>query len=230
MLIAGAIPFALLLTSCAASNSASVSEPAFTPLPATTTEQASENSESESSSASSSSAETTPAQRSTTSTTKQDCASLPNDPKTMYPSGSAPGRMPNVDGTDFNYWIADIDNHYDPCAKLSWIVFRGSLGDERGPAGTAASINDGVAFYVNGTPDGEMRIFTSVDGISQTGDDTVTLSWGERTRSTAEGITAHYSVTLKAESGSVVPVSGDVAEFNELWYSSYGAYLLGSYD
>ena len=91
--------------------------------------------------------------------------------------------MPNVDGTDFNYWIEDVDNNYDPCAALSWIVFRGSLGDERGPAGTGASITDGVAFYVNGAPDGEMRTFTNVEGISKTSDDTVTLSWGERTRS-----------------------------------------------
>ena len=227
MLIAGAVPLALVLTSCGGSNSTSVNEPAFTPLPVSTTEQTSEERESESPSPST---ETTTTESSTTSTTQSECASLPNDPHTMYPSGSAPGRMPNVDGTDFNYWIEDVDNDYDACAALSWIVFRGSLGDERGPAGTGASITDGVAFYVNGAPDGEMRTFTSVEGLSKTSEDTVTLSWGERTRSTAEGITAHYSVTLKADSGSVIPVGGDVAEFNERWYSSYGAYMLGSYD
>ena len=43
-----------------------------------------------------------------------ECTELPNDPRKVYASGTAPGRMPADDGSDFNYWIADIDNSYDP--------------------------------------------------------------------------------------------------------------------
>lgn len=155
------------------------------------------------------------------------CASLPNDPREQYPDGSAPGRMPAVDYHDYNYWIEDVDNNYDPCAELSWIVFRGSLGDPEGPAGTAASITDGLALYVNGVPDGEMQTFTRVEDITREGDDTVSLTWGSRAGSTAEGITAHYSVRLQAQDGHVVAVDGDVAEFDKWWNDPNASYQLG---
>ena len=49
------------------------------------------------------------------------CADLPKDPRTQYETGTAPGRMPSADGSDYNFWIDNIDNHYDPCAPLSWL-------------------------------------------------------------------------------------------------------------
>lgn len=48
-----------------------------------------------------------------------ECTELPNDPRKVYASGTAPGRMPADDGSDFNYWIADIDNSYDPARRLA---------------------------------------------------------------------------------------------------------------
>lgn len=154
----------------------------------------------------------------------ENCAELPKDPREQYPSNSAPGRMPATDGSDFNFWIDDVENNYDPCAPVSWIIFRGALGDAEKPAGTGASITDGIAFYVNGKPDGEMRIFTKVENVSAD-DATVTLEWGARTEGTAAGITEHYSVELDTSTGSITPVSGNTAEFNERWNETQ--YMLG---
>ncbi|GAB3087710.1 hypothetical protein [Corynebacterium aquatimens] len=161
---------------------------------------------------------------------KPKCAELRNDPRDAFPSNSQPGRMPAVDYLDYNFWISDIDNQYDPCDPLSWVVFRGGLGDVEKPAHTAASITDGIAFYVNGVPDGEMRLFTSIERVETDGDGTATFSWGERTGSTAEGITAHYSVSLKASGGSIKAIDGDIAEFNERWNDPQNEYQLGTYD
>ena len=145
------------------------------------------------------------------------CDTPPNDPREAYPAGSAPGRMPADDGSDFNYWIEDIDNAYDPCAPLSWIVFRGSLGDEHRPAGTGASIADGLALYVNGAPAQDMAAVDKIESVTPTPDGGVDLAWGERTGATAEGITAHYTVHLLNDGGAVVPVSGNIDEFNRWW-------------
>ena len=50
------------------------------------------------------------------------------------------------------------------------------------------------------------------------------------TRSTAEGITAHYSATLEADPGGIQAIGGDMLEFTDRWYSAYGMYMLGTYD
>lgn len=158
------------------------------------------------------------------------CASLPKDPRDQYADGTAPGRMPVVEpDSDYNYWIADIENHYDPCAEVSWILFHGETGSPEGPAMTAGARSDGVAFYINGEPDGEMRLLTSIEDISVDGD-TIELSWGERTSYTADGITAHYSVTLSAASGRIEAVEGEVGKFNDRWNEPSFQYMLGTYD
>ena len=158
------------------------------------------------------------------------CASLPKDPRHQYADGTAPGRMPTVEaGSDFNYWIADIENHYDPCAEVSWVLFHGETGSPESPAMTAGARADGVAFYINGEPDGEMRAFAAIEDISVDGD-TVEFSWGERTGYTADGITAHYSVTLTTENGRIEAVDGEVGKFNRVWDEPSFQYMLGTYD
>ncbi|WP_049359576.1 hypothetical protein [Corynebacterium aurimucosum] len=157
------------------------------------------------------------------------CTELPNDPRTVYASGTAPGRMPADDGSDFNYWIADIDNSYDPCATISWIIFRGSMGDLNGPAGTGASIADGLALYVNGAPAKDMSVFDRVESVTPVSDNQVDFTWGERSRSTAEGITAHHTVRLQAQGDTIEPISGEVEEFNKMWVNHH-SYQLGTYD
>ena len=157
------------------------------------------------------------------------CTELPNDPRTVYASGTAPGRMPADDGSDFNYWIADIDNSYDPCATISWIIFRGSMGDVEGPTGTGASIADGLALYVNGAPAKDMSVFDRVESVTPVSDNQVDFTWGERSRSTAEGITAHHTVRLQAQGDTVEPISGEVEEFNKM-RADLPSYQLGTYD
>lgn len=157
------------------------------------------------------------------------CVQLPNDPREAYPSNSTPGRMPADDGSDFNYWIEDIDNHYDPCQRLSSIIFRGSLGDKDRPAGTGASITDGVAFYVDGKPIKEMKAFGRIDNIEPLGDGAAVFEWSERGNYTAEGFVNHYSAELRATDGGIAAASGDVEKFHESWDSSI-SYLLGTYD
>ena len=105
-----------------------------------------------------------------------NCASLPSDPRQQYATGTAPGRMPADDGSDNNYWIEDIDNQYDPCATLSWITFKGSLGDANKPQGTAASVADGLALYVNGQPASEVKLFGQIDQITPLENDGVKIA------------------------------------------------------
>lgn len=160
----------------------------------------------------------------------RECASLPKDPHSMYPDGSAPGRMPAVSNGDYNFWIDDIDNAYDRCAPISYIVFRGQLGDANGVAGTAGSITDGIAIYVDGKPDGEMRIFGRIDDVYLQDDETLRLRFSERTGATAEGFTGNYEVTLAPSGGGVEVVDGDEGAFYNRWGESTSAYMLGTYD
>lgn len=158
---------------------------------------------------------------------REKCASLPKDPREQYPSGTAPGRMPATDGSDYQYWIDDIENRYDPCAELSYIIFHGSNGDLRGPAETAASINDALAFYINGEPVKDAQPFGKVNSITVDGD-TAVIDWSERGDYTAQGWVRHYSANLEVQGGDVRATGGDVAEFNERWTQDLG-YMLGHY-
>ncbi len=126
-----------------------------------------------------------------------------------------------------SYWIEDIENSYDPCAHFSWIVFRGSLGRADAPAGTGASITDGIAFYIDGTPVKGMKTFTAVEDVSKNSDDSVNFAWGERGETTAAGVMDHYTATLRIENGTVTAVAGDVDRFNEMWNSPRSEYALG---
>lgn len=155
------------------------------------------------------------------------CASLTKDPREQYPDHEAPGRMPARDWEDNNFWINDIENHYDPCAPISWIIFRGGLGDAERPAHTGASMTDGVAFYVHGEPVDDMTLFTRVESVTTNPDGAVEFIWGERTRSTAEGITAHFTATIEPRDGSMVPVSGNGSEFSARWNDPSAKFLLG---
>lgn len=172
-------------------------------------------------------ADTEAAPEKSESTPKKDtsCAQLPKDPREQYPSGSAPGRMPATDGSDYQYWISDIENHYDPCAELSYIIFHGSNGDLRGPAGTAASINDAVAFYVDGKPVKDAQPFGKVDSITVNGG-TATIDWSERGEITAEGWVRHFSAQLDVQGGGIAATGGDTKMFNDRWNQELG-YMLG---
>ena len=158
-----------------------------------------------------------------------NCAHLPSDPRQQYATGTAPGRMPADDGSDYNYWIEDIDNQYDPCAPLSWITFKGSLGDENGPQGLAGSVADGLALYVNGEPVSEAKLFGQIDQITPLENGGATVAWSERGRFTADGFVNHYSADIRPANGGIEAISGDTEKFYEHWHYPVG-YLLGTYD
>ena len=231
LLLATSLPLAL--SACSSQEDSSSSEqPVFSSQAPAETE-ASAGDETAATKASSPSDSTDEADETTTQQQEKgkdrECAELPNDPRTVYASGTAPGRMPADDGSDFNYWIGDIENSYDPCATISWIIFRGSMGDVEGPAGTGASIADGLALYVNGAPAKDMSVFDRVESVTPVSDNQVDFTWGERSRSTAEGITAHHTVRLQAQGDTIEPVSGEVEEFNKMWVD-LPSYQLGTYD
>ena len=154
-----------------------------------------------------------------------NCANLPTDPREQYATGTAPGRMPADNGSDNNYWIEDIDNQYDPCAELSWITFKGSLGDANRPQGTAASIADGLALYVNGEPASEVKLFGRIDQVTPLENGGATIAWSERGQYTADGFTNHYSADIRATHSGVEAFAGDTEKFNESWNYPVG-YLL----
>ena len=160
---------------------------------------------------------------------EETCADLPKDPHDSFPSGSAPGRMPADDGSDYNYWIQDIDNQYDPCAELSWIIFKGSLGDENGPQGLAGSIADGLALYRDGEPISEMKLFGRIDKVAPLENGGAVIEWSERGQFTADGFVNHYSVDLRLTDDGFEAFAGDTEKFYERWDYSVG-YLLGTYD
>ncbi|WP_411708006.1 hypothetical protein ACLI1L_000587 [Corynebacterium sp. LaCa117] len=231
LLLATSLPLAL--SACSSQEDSSSSEqPVFSSQAPAETE-ASGGDDAASAAAPSPSDSTDEADETTTQQQEKgkdrECAELPNDPRTVYASGTAPGRMPADDGSDFNFWIGDIENSYDPCATISWIIFRGSMGDVEGPAGTGASIADGLALYVNGLPAKDMSVFDKVESITQVSDNQVDFTWGERSRSTAEGITAHHTVRLQAQGDTIEPISGEVEEFNKMWVD-LPSYQLGTYD
>ena len=231
LLLATSLPLAL--SACSSQEDSSSSEqPVFSSQAPAETE-ASAGDEAAATKASSPSDSTDKGEKATTQQQEKGkdrtCTELPNDPRTVYASGTAPGRMPADDGSDFNFWIGDIENSYDPCATISWIIFRGSMGDVEGPAGTGASIADGLALYVNGLPAKDMSVFDKVESITQVSDNQVDFTWGERSRSTAEGITAHHTVRLQAQGDTIEPISGEVEEFNKMWVNHH-SYQLGTYD
>ena len=158
-----------------------------------------------------------------------NCANLPSDPRQQYATGTAPGRMPADNGSDNNYWIEDIDNQYDPCAPLSWITFKGSLGDENGPQGLAGSIADGLALYVDGEPASEAKLFGQIDQITPLENGGATVAWSERGQFTADGFVNHYSADIRPANGGIEAISGDTEKFYEWWHYPVG-YLLGTYD
>lgn len=229
------VPFALALASCSAVTSGD----SFTELAEPTGVTQIANDQTESSEVQPAEPSSAPTDATVNETTSKppaqkpknpDCAQLPNDPRKVFPTGTAPGRMPAVNNGDYNFWISDIENYYDPCAPVSWIIFHGQLGDFNGPAGTAASVTDGLAIYLNGKPDGEMRIFGRIDNVSASPDNSISLSWSERTRSTAEGYTANYLIELDTSGGTVTPEYGNGTEFKQRWDDPAGAYMLGTYD
>lgn len=221
----------LALAACGDDSASTVSEPSFSKLEDTEPGKPAETTEAPGTTETSA-VPGTPETSKAAEETAAACANLPKDPRQVYATGTAPGRMPavDVDSVINNYWIGDIENSYDPCAPISWIVFHGQNGSAEGPAQTGASVNDGLALYANGVPANEMVEFERVESVTPVGDNAVELTWGERTQGTAAGVTEHFTVRIEADGTSVRAVAGDADRFNKYWNDSRLQFQLGTYD
>lgn len=228
----------LALAGCDDDRASTVSEPSFSKLEDTESQDAAPQDTALQDAATGSTAAATtvtlaaPGASKAAEETAAACANLPKDPRQVYATGTAPGRMPavDVDSVINNYWISDIENSYDPCAPISWIVFHGQNGSAEGPGQTGASVNDGLALYANGVPANEMVEFERVESVTPVGGNAVELTWGERTQGTAAGVTEHFTVRIEADGTSVRAVSGDADRFNTYWNDSRLQFQLGTYD
>ena len=228
--LAALTALATLTTGCSTSENLAEPEPQSAPLSTVSAPSADEGAEEE---VVTETVTKAPAEKETKSEKpkkKEKCASLPKDPRDQYEDGTAPGRMPQAGGNpyDTHYWIENIDNFYDPCAPVSWIIFYGGRGDIDGPTNTGASVSQGIAFYINGEPDGEMRTFRQINNVSLDGD-TISFDWHEREQDLMGSVKLENSVTLAYDNGHIEAVDGDVDAFNQYWNSS-DQYILGHYD
>lgn len=87
------------------------------------------------------------------------------------------------------------ENGYNSCSELSYVVLNGSNGDDTGPAGTGSSIADSLVLFHHGEvitnpAPFEMKAVESVERIS---DSQLEVVFGHAGRSTAEGVTEHYT-------------------------------------
>lgn len=143
---------------------------------------------------------------------EEKCADGGSDLQKRFANG-AKGVL-NTDKDNFKFHYTVSDGAYDPCAELSYAVLDGALGDENDPAGTGASIVDGILIWSEGELVGGHGITAaSVEEVSMVGDDEIELTVGHRGRSTAEGITETARVRLEVEDGQLVPVGGDIEQY-----------------
>lgn len=184
----------------------------------------------EPSSATSEPAEASESSEASAAADDEDCASLPNDPRELYPSGEGElGKMESKLGGGNYFWITGIDNNYDPCAPISWISFTGARGDQSGPAMTGASLTDGLALYLGGKPAGEMGSIDRIESIKRISPTELELSWGELRNGTAAGVTDHFTVTLRNQNGRLEVDGADRSAFYDEWSSDNARFKLGHY-
>ena len=143
---------------------------------------------------------------------EEECADGGSDLQKRFANG-AKGVL-NTDKDNFKFHYTVSDGTYDPCAELSYAVLDGAFGDESGPAGTGASIADGILIWSEGELVGGHGITaSSVEEASVVGDDEIELTVGNRGRTTAEGITETARVRLEVEDDQLVPVGGDIEQY-----------------
>ena len=143
---------------------------------------------------------------------EEECADGGSDLQKRFANGAKGVLNTNEDDFKFHYTV--IDGAYDPCAEISYAVLSGALGDENGPAGTGASIADGILIWSEGELVGGHGITaSSVEEASVVGDDEIELTVGNRGRTTAEGITETARVRLEVEDDQLVPVGGDIEQY-----------------
>lgn len=111
------------------------------------------------------------------------------------------------DGRAYHFKVAE--NQFDACQPLSWITLNGANGDIAQMTGTGAAAAQAVVFFLGDqlvTHPMPVEVHT-VESVTRTAPDAVTMQVGVATRSTAEGVTEHYTVDYVAKDGALVEKS-----------------------
>ena len=107
---------------------------------------------------------------------------------------------------DQAFHLEIVENQFDACQPLSWITLDGANGSLSQVAGTGASTAQAVVFFLGDqlvTEPMPVEVHT-VESVTRTAPDAVTVQVGEATGSTAEGVTAHYTIEYAVEGGRLV--------------------------
>ncbi|MGP6175650.1 hypothetical protein [Corynebacterium sp. A21] len=106
------------------------------------------------------------------------------------------------DETFYNFQIRE--NHFDPCAELSYIVLEGSLGSIDNTGGTGSSLGDVVVFFQGDQliTDPLPFMMRSVESVEQTDTHTLHVIHGHASRTTAEGVTETFLSTHTIQNGT----------------------------
>ena len=107
------------------------------------------------------------------------------------------------------YHLKIAENQFDACQPLRWITLQGANGSLAQVAGTGVSVAQAVVFFL-----GDQLVMDpmpvevhTVESVTRNGPDTLTVQYGVSTRTTAEGVTEHYTVQYAAQDGRLVEKS-----------------------
>lgn len=122
----------------------------------------------------------------------------------------------------FAWWANGVAlDGYDACLPLSFLALDGMMGDDDGPAGTGASISELLVLFQDGeTVSNPIPIlFSSVEEVKRNSPESITVTYGHRGGSTAEGVNEFYDVNYTLTDGEIEVARADVP--NSIWESSY---------
>lgn len=109
------------------------------------------------------------------------------------------------------------DGGYNPCAPISYSVLSGTYGNLNGPGGLGSSIAQGLIVWSGSTPLANTGVTAaSIENVQVLSDDTLQATFGRRGGTTAEGITERATVQLQIQGDQLVPISGDIALYNDM--------------
>lgn len=109
------------------------------------------------------------------------------------------------------------DGGYNPCAPISYSVLSGTYGNLNGPGGLGSSIAQGLIVWSGSTPLANTGVTAaSIENVQVLSDDTLQATFGRRGGATAEGITERATVQLQIQGDQLVPISGDIALYNDM--------------
>ena len=109
------------------------------------------------------------------------------------------------------------DGGYNPCAPISYSVLSGTYGNLNGPGGLGSSIAQGLIVWSGSTPLANTGVTAaSIENVQVLSDDPLHATFGRRGGTTAEGITERATVQLQIQGDQLVPISGDIALYNDM--------------